>query len=348
MNDRSRILKASTALLIAVEDDEVIIGFAKFLPENDRLHKNRSHDDQLRVEEMGPPLSIPRDISDQTGSEDDQGALDVAHIAQQAKTYAKEQGILPDCFAVSSFGNVDLESGAIYYVPHGGIERGRIMQFDFPSALRQAFGAPAAPVYVDNDATAAALGEFIWGTGKASDDGSSAIADFAYLWVGRGINVGLVLNSDVWRGRQHPEAGHAFGRLHDDDRHRGNCPVHSDCFIGVASLRSIYERRDLGIDDFDLTDIIAYYLAQICVNMVLNTAPQKIAIGGYTLRNAIIPDLLPAVRRHFKMMMGIYPNYPAMKDPKSFIVEAKVGPQAMIFGLMEITRRRLSLVQVEP
>jgi fructokinase len=329
-------MQACTALLIAVEDDEIIIGFARFSP----------GDEQLRVEEMGPPFSVSRDISDQTGVQDDQGALDVPAVVKAAKAYCEEHGITPDCCAVSSFGNVDIATGVISYVPHGGIERGQIMQFDFPTELKRTFGVSDDKIYVENDATAAALGEFIWGAGK-SGDGAQPISDFAFVWLGRGINVGLVQASDVLRGRQHPEAGHAYGRLHDEDRHRGNCPIHTDCFIGVASLRSIFERRALDVDEYDLTDIIAYYLAQICVNTTNHTAPQKIAIGGYTMRKNIVPDLLPSVRRYYKKMMGIYPNYSAMRDPKNFIVEASVGPEASIFGLMEITRRKLSLAQLQ-
>lgn len=59
------------------------------------------------------------------------------------------------------------------------------------------------PVFVDNDAMASALGEFLWGAGKGA-------RDFIYLTISTGIGVGVILKGEVFRGAKgaHGESGH--------------------------------------------------------------------------------------------------------------------------------------------
>lgn len=59
------------------------------------------------------------------------------------------------------------------------------------------------PVVIENDADAAALGEWAWGAGK----GTRA---FVLVTVGTGIGAGLVIDGRLYRGVQgsHPEIGH--------------------------------------------------------------------------------------------------------------------------------------------
>jgi predicted NBD/HSP70 family sugar kinase len=49
------------------------------------------------------------------------------------------------------------------------------------------------PVYVDNDANAAALGELVWGAGRG-------VSDMVYLKLGTGVGAALVLRGDVYPG----------------------------------------------------------------------------------------------------------------------------------------------------
>ena len=62
--------------------------------------------------------------------------------------------------------------------------------YDLPSRVEAAFGGPA---FMDNDANAAALGEWYFGAGKGT-------ADMVYLQVSTGIGAGLILNRQVYRG----------------------------------------------------------------------------------------------------------------------------------------------------
>ena len=75
--------------------------------------------------------------------------------------------------------------------------------------LSRSFGVSAA---IENDADAAALGEYTWGTGRVArgSPGSSMGKRFLYVTVSTGIGVGLVLDGKLYRGVDgaHPEIGH--------------------------------------------------------------------------------------------------------------------------------------------
>src|ERR1700722_13487539 len=66
--------------------------------------------------------------------------------------------------------------------------------------LKKIFGVSVA---LENDADAAALGEFGWGAGKNK-------SRLIYVTVGTGIGVGIILDGHVYRGvdQAHPEIGH--------------------------------------------------------------------------------------------------------------------------------------------
>lgn len=66
--------------------------------------------------------------------------------------------------------------------------------------LSRAFGTSAA---IENDANAAALGEWAWGTGIGT-------CKFLLVTVGTGIGVGVILDGKLYRGvnDSHPELGH--------------------------------------------------------------------------------------------------------------------------------------------
>ncbi|SLN75824.1 ROK family transcriptional regulator [Oceanibacterium hippocampi] len=92
------------------------------------------------------------------------------------------------------------------------IEQARPVSFG-PSSLPEWDGFPLAetlgrriglPVYMENDATAAAVGEHLHGVGQR-------LRDFFYIYIGVGIGAGLIVGGEPYRGA----SGHAgeFGHL---------------------------------------------------------------------------------------------------------------------------------------
>jgi glucokinase len=84
------------------------------------------------------------------------------------------------------------------------------------------------PVYLDNDANAAALAEFLYGAGRGS-------TDMIMLTLGTGIGGGLILNGEVYRGSTGAaaELGHIV-IVEDGLPCQGNCPNHG-CVETYAS-----------------------------------------------------------------------------------------------------------------
>ncbi len=94
------------------------------------------------------------------------------------------------------------------------------------------------PVVVENDASAAAVGEHLFGIGHQFDS-------FAYLYFGLGLGAGLHLNSNLYRGlgRNAGEIGHMVVEI--DGR---ECPCgNRGCLERYVSLQAIYDT--LGIEN---------------------------------------------------------------------------------------------------
>jgi glucokinase len=95
-------------------------------------------------------------------------------------------GRKPVAVGVSFGGPVNAEAGRVLLSPHiPGWE-----DVSLRDELQSAFGAP---VRVDNDANAAALGEWKFGAGQGA-------ASVLYVTVSTGVGGGWILNGHIWRG----------------------------------------------------------------------------------------------------------------------------------------------------
>ncbi|MGN6848990.1 MAG: ROK family protein [Sphingomicrobium sp.] len=121
---------------------------------------------------------------------------------------------------IASFGPLDLDSGRIASTPKPGWRSAQVKHW-----LEQAAGVPAA---FDTDVNGAALAEMRWGSGRG-------MADFAYITVGTGVGVGLIVNDKPTRGFAHCELGHIRVARLPGDTFPGSCPFHGDCVEGLAA-----------------------------------------------------------------------------------------------------------------
>ncbi|HWJ39400.1 MAG TPA: ROK family protein, partial [Sphingomicrobium sp.] len=165
--------------------------------------------------------------------------------------------------------------------------------------------AAGVPATFDTDVNGAALSEMRWGSGQGFDD-------FAYVTVGTGVGVGLIVRGQATRGFAHCELGHIrVARLAGDD-FPGTCPYHGDCVEGLAAGPSLKARAGEGIaslapDDPSWTSV-AFALAQLCQAIVCAAAPRAIAMGGGVVGNH--PHLLATIERMLAQSLNGYLELP--------------------------------------
>ncbi len=179
-----------------------------------------------------------------------------------------------DALGIASFGPIDVDPNSPSYGHLLATTKPGWSWTDIGPRLQRASGMPIA---LDTDVNGAAFAEMRWGSGRGLDD-------FAYITVGTGVGVGLIVNGQAARGFGHSELGHIrVSRLAGDDW-PGSCAFHGDCVEGVASGFSLKARFGNGVDnlgpDDPVWESVVWAIAQLCHAIVCAAAPKRIAIGG--------------------------------------------------------------------
>ncbi|WP_047100405.1 ROK family protein [Sphingomonas sanxanigenens] len=232
---------------------------------------------------------------------------------------------------IASFGPLDLDPASPAY--------GHILATTKPGwAMADVAGRLAAqwPVKVvfDTDVNGAALAECAWGVGRGLDD-------FAYVTVGTGVGVGLIVHGRPTRGLGHSELGHLrVPRLVTDTAPSG-CPFHPDCVEGLAAgigIAAALGGREIGeVPAGDpLWDRVTHALAMLCHALVCGTAPRRIAIGGGVIERQ--PHLLPRIAEALAASLNAYVAIPQT----NFLVRPALGDQAGPLGAIALARRSLT------
>jgi glucokinase len=203
-------------------------------------------------------------------------------------------------------------------------------------ALTQALGVPAA---IENDADAAALGEWAWGAGRGTNT-------FLLVTVGTGIGVGVIVHGKLYRGvgGAHPELGHA---VIDPSGPGCFCGAHG-CWESLACgpamerwaqanhpQRVRISGRELCIlaeqgDGLAQAAVqhTAHYLGLGIANLVTMFAPEMIALGGGLLQS--LPLFLPTIRETVRTNCGLVPN------ARVQIVPAALGADSGLVGAARV------------
>lgn len=212
-----------------------------------------------------------------------------------------------DAIGVATFGPVDANPNSATYGYITSTPKPNWENTDVLGLLgtRSDFGS--IPCKFDTDVNAPALAEFLKVTSSGSTIGSSA-----YITVGTGIGVGLVVNGKPVHGLLHPEGGHVPVKRHPEESSsfRGTCPFHGDCVEGMCSTGALTARKNCTSqdlpsirDDDVLWDLCAFYIAQLCMTLVLIASPELIIIGGGVLNRTSLYD---RIRTHTLSLLAGY------------------------------------------
>lgn len=194
--------------------------------------------------------------------------------------------------------------------------------FGLAAHLKARYGLP---VGLDSDVNGAALAEGRWG-------GAVGMANHAYITVGTGVGVGLVIGGRTMAGRAHSEMGHIFVDRAPGDDTPGICPFHGGCVEGLISGPALAARTGKsgeGLDEMDpIWNPFVHVLARLVHTIVLTGVPERVALGGGVLVNR--PALVARVDAAVRASLGGYAQAPFT------IAAPQLGDQAGPMGALAI------------
>jgi fructokinase len=206
-----------------------------------------------------------------------------------------------DAIGIASFGPIDANPTSKYFgyitsTPKPGWDHADVLgllgvrDFGVPFKFDTDVNAPAYAEYVLND----------------EDKCSSC----AYITVGTGIGVGLVINGGTVTGLMHPEAGHIQTARKPGDVFPGACPYHGGCVEGMSASGALAARRQCTAeelaslpDEDPVWDDCAFYLAQLCATVTMVASPERIVFGGGIMNRA---SLYPKIRVSTQLSISCY------------------------------------------
>ncbi|HEU4696667.1 MAG TPA: ROK family protein [Sphingomicrobium sp.] len=249
-------------------------------------------------------------------------------IGELLDRWRSERGY--SALGIASFGPVDIDAGSATY---GSITTTPKPGWRDTSVLRPLQRIANVPTAFDTDVNGAALAEMRWGAGQGFDD-------FAYITVGTGVGVGLIVNGRPTRGFAHCELGHIRVARLPGDAFGGSCPYHGDCVEGLAAGPSLTARvgdalSELPSDD-PVWESVSSAIAQLCHAIVCAAAPRAIAIGGGVIEKQ--PHLLDRVE---KMLVDSLNGYMQLPTERRYIRPPALGSNAGPLGAIALAMTAL-------
>jgi fructokinase len=199
---------------------------------------------------------------------------------------------------LASFGPVDLRPASPTYGHITSTTKAGWNDTDLVGRLGRRLGVP---VGFNTDVNGAALAEGRWGAAQG-------LSDFAYVTVGTGVGVGLIVAGRPVLGFTHTELGHVRIPRMAGDSWPGACAFHGDCVEGLASGPAIEARAGMPAQhlppDHIIWESVAHAIGQLLHTLVLATAPKRIFLGGGVM--SAQEHLFERVRHELKRSLGGY------------------------------------------
>mmetsp|Transcript_107513 Transcript_107513/g.272833 ORF Transcript_107513/g.272833 Transcript_107513/m.272833 type:complete len:384 (-) Transcript_107513:117-1268(-) len=241
-----------------------------------------------------------------------------------------------DALGVAMFGPIDLDQssatwGWITTTPKPGWQNTNVMG--------PLMAVRTVPCGFDTDVNAPALEEFR----HFARPGETSCA---YVTVGTGIGVGLVVNGRCVRGLVHPEGGHIPTlKRRAGDSFRGVDKMHPWCVEAQCSAVALAERagvsqaelKDLP-DDSEVWQDAAYMLGALCATLCALLSVERIVLGGGVM---LQKSLFPKVRLATREILNGYISHPKVLQDgpdgiDGYIVPSVRGNDAGVFGALAL------------
>ncbi|SKC61470.1 ROK family protein [Maledivibacter halophilus] len=257
-------------------------------------------------------------------------------IEEILKTTSKEDIL---ALGIGAPGPLDSKSGIIIKAPNLPFEN-----FNITDSIKKKF---SLPTYLDNDANAAAIGEYIFGSGKNT-------MNMGYITFSTGVGAGVIINGKIYRGSTGNalEIGHTTLDKNGPICGCGNrgcaealCSGTAIAKKAIAALKGkvktslrkyknitakevMREAKEGDKISIEIMEEIIEYIG-ICVgNMLVTFDPEKIILGGglFSEKNYLLPKVKKVVQKRV---------FPKLVNSCS-IEESYLGKNAGVIGAAAI------------
>ena len=267
-------------------------------------------------------------------------ALD--RMCDMLRRCSQESGVEITGIGIGCTGPVDPFAGTIGDVPFLPGWQGANIVGDLSKLFR-------APVAMENDADAAALGEAGWGAGRNK-------TRLIYVTVGTGIGGGIILDGELYRGvdQAHPEIGH---HLLDLSGPPCSCGFHG-CWESLAAGPAMvdwiqknappgYQRGadltakqicELSVEGDEMArravERETLYLGLGLANLITLFTPDSIVLGGSVMKSASL--FLDGIHRIIRQSCAYVPF------EKTELALASLGDHTNLIGAARVWHHRFA------
>ncbi len=174
-----------------------------------------------------------------------------------------------------------------------------------------------APVYIENDSAMVGLGEATYGAGRGFDI-------VAYITISTGVGGARIVNGAIDESSNGFEPGHQI--IDPDNSLCPECDGNDlESYISGTAIIKRYGVKPYEINDPEVWDTLAKYLAYGLNNTIAYWSPHVIILGGSMMKKIGIP--VEGVKKHLREIFRIMPD-------TSQVVKATLGDLGGLWGAL--------------
>lgn len=222
-----------------------------------------------------------------------------------------------DAIGIATFGPVDLDPTSSAF---GMIGRTPKPGWTGVSLFERFKRRYECPIAIHTDVMGAALAEGLWGT-------AVGVADHAYVTIGTGVGIGIVVGGAPMNTVLHGEGGHIRIVRTIGDDFPGACTFHGDCIDGLISGPALARRVGLPAmaipSDHAVWSRFVEEIAVLLHNLLMICPVQRVAIGGGVMMAR--SELFPQIRTRLVQSLAGYGFY----DTWVHTINDRIGPPGL-------------------